>query len=92
MDESQLFMGMPPVEGIKILGSLVASKRVSANGKALKIGFFDVSRAFFVEAAEREIYIELPEEDKVPGEDLVDVLTKTMYGTQDAAAIFQRGY
>ena len=55
MDESQLFMGMPPLEGIEILGSVMAAKRVSANGKALKIGFFDVRRAFFVEPVEREI-------------------------------------
>ena len=48
----------------------------------------DVSRAHVHPYAVREMYVELPEEDKVPGEDMVGVLLRCLYGTRDAANLW----
>ena len=55
----------------------------------LKMLVLDVSRAHFHPYAARELYVELPEEDKVPGEDMVGVLLRCLYGTRDAANLWQ---
>ena len=53
----------------------------------------DVSRAFFEAAATRAIAVELPEEaltEEEKNQDLVGILLKSLYGTRDAAANFQK--
>ena len=49
-----------------------------------------VSRAHFHPPALREVYIKLPDEDAEPGK--VGILRKTMYGTRDAAAQWEKYY
>ena len=44
----------------------------------------DVSRAFFCAPAKRQVFVELPAEDK-NSEDMVGELNFSMYGTRDAA-------
>ena len=44
----------------------------------------DVSRAFFCAPARRQVFVELPQEDK-DGRDMVGELNYSMYGTRDAA-------
>ena len=48
------------------------------------IGFLDVSRAHFVSGATRELYLELLDVAKVPGQDLVARHLRSFYGTRDA--------
>ena len=48
--------------------------------------------AFLRDAKAYYIYIELPDEDKTPGKEECGLLTKSMYGTQDAPAIWQAHY
>ena len=43
----------------------------------------DISKAYFLAPATRDIYIELPPEDAEPG--MVRKLEKSLYGTHDAA-------
>eukprot|EP00959_Pyramimonas_sp_CCMP1952_P025191 528422-Pyramimonas_sp.AAC.1 len=85
-----LFSAMPPLEAVKMLGGLMVQNRSSERGKPLGMRFFDISRAHFYGLAERTVYVELPEEEQ----DGVHcaLLKKSMYGTQDASAIWQRDY
>jgi len=91
---SQLFSATPPVETFFLLASLMMSIKVSTRGKPLKLGFWDISRAHFMEETTRELYIRIPEEDRDPNdaEEMCGILLRTMYGTQDASNLFQRGY
>ena len=47
------------------------------------IDFVDIREAYFHAKATRDVYIELPEEDREEG--MCDKLNKTLYGTRDAA-------
>ena len=52
----------------------------------LEMAIFDISRAHFMPKCKRELYIELPPEDRTPGDgDLVGRLNRNMYGFRDAA-------
>ena len=88
----QLFSAMPPLEALKLLLSLKVTKKVSKRGKKLKIAHWDISRAHFVPKAERDIYVELPEEDEMKKAGMVGKLLRTMYGTQDASRLWQKDY
>ena len=85
-----LFSAMPPLEAVKILGGMMVQRRRSSRNRPLAMRFFDISRAHFYGKAERAVYIELPdtEADGVH----CGLLKKSMYGTQDASAIWQRDY
>jgi hypothetical protein len=49
----------------------------------MKLDFIDVRRAYFHANAQREVYVQLPEEDYEEG--MCGMLVKAMYGTRDAA-------
>ena len=52
----------------------------------------DVKRAYFNALATREVYVEIPKEDRVAGdEDRVGRLRLCLYGTRDAAQNLGRG-
>ena len=58
-----------------------------------KLTLFDIERAHFYGKAEREVFVDLEEEDrKAHGADKCGRLLKSMYGTQDASSIWQRDY
>ena len=86
LPQNLLFSSTPPLEAMRLLCSLWATEKVSAKGKPLKIGLWDISRAHFYGTPKRKIYIELPEEENAPG--VVGLLKKSMYCTQDAPAIW----
>ena len=50
----------------------------------------DVERAYFEAKVERKIAIELADEDKVEGQDMVGIFEKSLYGSLDAALNFQK--
>ena len=51
----------------------------------------DVTRALFKAPISMELAVELPAEDGGgPASEMVGLLQKSLYGTKDAAAIFQR--
>ena len=62
--------------------ALFATFMFSAD-KPLRMQFWDVSLGPFCGTAQREIYVDLPEEDQ-NGEHC-GLLVKSMYGTQDAS-------
>ena len=76
-----LFAGTPPLEALKILLSMTAS---SNNGEIVMVN--DVSRAFFHAKARRDVFVQIAEEDKQPGDEtMCGKLNFSMYGTRDAA-------
>eukprot|EP00973_Karenia_brevis_P012543 1702831-Karenia_brevis.AAC.1 len=81
---------MPPLEAVKLLCSLLVSKNMSKAGKKLKLQLYDVSRAHFYGEAQRDVYVELPPEMAKEGQ--CAKLPESMYGTQDAAHIWQNSY
>ena len=87
---AQLFSATPPSECIKMLATIMVQKQVSIRGKRLAMRIWDIKRAHFYGKAQREIYIELPEEEQ----DGVHcgLCLKSWYGTQDASHIFQHHY
>jgi len=91
---SDLFASMPPYEAVKLIFSLYASRRRSRAGKVLKIGLYDVKRAHFNAAATRpDLFIEVPTELVPEGVDpktVIGVLIKSMYGTRDAGANWEK--
>ena len=56
----------------------------------MKMDFIDVRRAYFHADAIRDVYIKLPPEDDEPG--MCGKLTKSMYGTRDAAQNWEYEY
>ena len=58
--------------------------------KGYKLDFLDVRRAYFHARARRDVYVQLPEEDRTPG--MCGKLLKAMYGTRDAAQNWEHEY
>ena len=86
--EDGLFAATPPLEAVRALVGDMATVEDGTEEAVLMIN--DIARAFFEAATGRNICIELPEEDRVPGEgDMVGKLQMSLYGTRDAAANFQ---
>ena len=77
---------MPPVEGIKALVSHMMTEQTSASGEPLEMIVIDVSRAHFYGVARRRVFTTLPEGREEEG--YCALLQRTMYGTEDAAAIW----
>ena len=84
------FSAMPPLEGLKTLLSLMTTLKRSKRGNALVLRLLDISRAHFYGCAERDVFVELPEGDRQEG--YCGRLLKSVYGTRDAAAIWEKSY
>ena len=83
-----LFAATPPLEALKIILSMIATAN---KGEVVMVN--DISRAFFHAKVEREVYVELPAEDRKPGEEhLCGKLRFSMYGTRDAAQNWYNEY
>jgi hypothetical protein len=88
--EFESFSAMPPLEALKVLCSLMTSKRTSTHGKPYKMMLIDISRAHFYGLAKRRVFCRLPEGHEQAGK--CALLRKSMYGTLDAASIWQATY
>ena len=83
-----LFAATPPLEALKVILSMTASAN---KGEVIMVN--DISRAFFHARVERDVYIQLPDEDRKAGEDdLCGKLRLSMYGTRDAAQNWYKEY
>ena len=58
----EVFSATPPWEIVKLLVSLLVCDGSHNTQEKLEIGVYDISRAHFMAQANRELYIELPEE------------------------------
>ena len=90
--EATWFAGTPPLESLKILAVLLATRRRTPRGPiCMKV--LDVKRAHFHAPATREIYVELPSEDAMESDPATcGELVMSMYGTRDAAYNWERAY
>ena len=53
----------------------------------------DVKKAYFYAPATRRVFVVLPDEDRLPGEEgLCALLLKSLYGTRDAAYNWTEAY
>ena len=69
-----------------LLGYLVADEFDGIDDEDLCLGIFGIGRAHFMAAADRELYMELPDEAKTPEDgDVVGRLNRMMYGLRDAS-------
>ena len=83
-DDPGLYAATPPLEALRIILSR------AANDSRRRVMVNDVSRAYFNAPATRELYIEIPKEDKLPGDgDVVGKMRLCLYGTRDAALNWQ---
>ena len=79
-DRPEWYAATPPSECLKIMLHRMASNR------KYKLLYADVSRAYFYAPTSRPVYVQLPEEDREPGdENMCGKLRVSMYGTRDAA-------
>ena len=89
-----LFAATPPLEAQKTLLSLAMTEGIGyqtgCKTQGHKLDFIDVRRAYFHAKARREVYVELPQEDHQPG--MCGKLSKSMYGTRDAAQNWEHAY
>ena len=83
-----LFAATPPLEALKPILSLIAT---SNRGEIVMIN--DMSRAFFHAKAKRDVFVQIPNEDKEAGdEQKCGKLRYSMYGTRDAAQNWYHEY
>ena len=84
-----LFAGTPPLTALRLLLSQAASR--GASGKHVRFKVIDVKKAFLYGEIERTLFIELPEQDPRSSDGRwVGRLRRTMYGTRDAPAAWQK--
>ena len=83
-DRPDLFAATPPLESLRYIVSKCASNR--AGSKRYCILSSDIKRAYFYAKVVRPVFIEIPVEDRKPGDDnLVGKFNFSLYGTRDAA-------
>jgi hypothetical protein len=86
-----LFCATPPLEFVKFLISLCASSQFSSRPTRIMIN--DVKKAYFYAPATRRVFVALPQEDKLAGEeDMCALLMRSLYGTRDAAYNWTQAY
>ena len=79
-----LFAATPPLESLRMACAVCASNQDRHN--PFRIMAVDVKRAYFYAKAQRPVFIEIPAEDRQPGdENMVGKLSLSLYGTRDAA-------
>ena len=80
----ELFAATPPLEVIKFLISMCASSQWSP--KPTRLMVCDVKKVYFYAAATRRVFVALPKEDILPGEEnMCGLLERSLYGKRDAA-------
>ena len=83
-----LFAATPPVEGLRLLMS-----RIATGKKHRRLLYADVSRAYFYAPAVRSVFVRLPDEDRTEADSgMVGELCMSMYGTRDAAQNWAEEY
>ena len=83
-----LFAATPPLESLRMIFSICASHQDDKD--PYRILSSDIKRAYFFAKAKRLIFIEIPAEDRVPGdENKIGRLNLSLYGTRDAAMNWQ---
>ena len=88
--DDSLYASTPPLEAKRKLLSECATHGRN-NGKPLQLRFVDMGKAHFHGVPKRPLLVRLPKELGLGG-NVVARLDKCMYGTRDAAGIWERCY
>ena len=91
-NDMSLYAATPPTEALRLILHLAATNRQTSQ---FKIMTNDVSRAYFYAPIQegQHIYVKLPPEDILPGEEhMCGKLNYSMYGTRRAATNWQTHY
>ena len=91
-NDLSLYAATPPIEALRLTLHLAATNQQTAN---YQIMTNDVSRAYFYAPIQegQHIYVKLPAEDILPGEEhMCGKLNYSMYGTRPAATNWQTHY
>ena len=80
---AEFFAATPPLEALRMMISHAASGRSHGLG-GRKLLVIDARKAHLHAMAEREVYVDLPPEQSVPG--MCSRLNRCLYGTRDAPA------
>ena len=86
--DDSFYASTPPLESKRMLISEFATRRVARNGKPLQLSFVDIRKAYFNGIPTRNIFVRLPKEMGLGG-NVVAKLDRCMYGTRDAAGIWE---
>ena len=86
--DPSLYAATPPVEAMRMILSMAATSDGERGRRVVMTN--DVGRAYFHAKVAREVYVEIPSEDKKPEDgDVVGRLNLCLYGTRDAAHRWQ---
>ena len=88
--ETAFYAATPPLEAKRLLMSQWARER-KRDGHDIKLHCIDVRKAYFNARPKRSIYIRLPQELGL-GRGVVGRLKRCIYGTRDAAALWESTY
>ena len=88
--DDSFYASTPPLEAKRMLLSEFASRRFQ-DGHPLKLSFVDIRKAYFNEVPKRALFVRLPKEMGL-GPNAVARLDRCMYGTRDAAGIWESCY
>ena len=82
-----IYAATPPLEALKLIMSQASGNR----SDGIHVMLSDVKRAYFNALASRELYVELPRKDPwyIEGQCVVGRLRLALYGTRDAAQLWQ---
>ena len=88
--DDSFYASTPPLEAKRMLLSEFATQR-TRNGKPLQLSFVDIRKAYFHGIPKRALFVRLPKEFGL-GSGVVARLDRCMYGTSDAAGIWESCY
>ena len=89
-ETGSFYASTPPLEAKRMLLSQFATER-TRDGAALQLSFVDIRKAYFNAIPERSISVCLPPELGLSSK-IVGHLRRCMYGTRDAASLWETTY
>ena len=94
---SHFFASMPPITALRILFTIVVTKKIpNKDGKLIPLDpttcliFIDIKKEHFWSLARRRLLVKIPPEMGCPP-GMVGLLKKSLYGTRDAPANWEAG-
>ena len=91
--EQALFAATPPLESLRVLLSLAASRGSGDDSGPCGLMLIDIKRAHFYAEAQRQIFIKLPQEDERSSDpNTIGLLKQSLYGTRDASSNWEKEY
>ena len=88
--DDTLYASTPPLEALRIIVSHAATVDQDRPRQRRELMVNDVRRAYFYAQQQRNVFIELPDEDEEAADGEVGQLLLCLYGTRDAAREWQR--